>query len=476
MLKKIIFFAFILVISVNTIAQVATIDVAKLKQYIDGFGASTAWHGQITAAEADASFKNDNNNQLGLSILRVRIDPNSSWWNDEKQNALKAKARGAMILASPWTPPASMKTNNNLVGGELKTASYASYATHLKNFCNNLGNVDVISIQNEPNITVGYESCTWSSAQMLDFCKNNAVSIGKPVMVPEAFNFDPAFSDPILNDSAANSNISYIGGHIYGSKAFNYLNAIKKGKKVWMTEHYYNGDGMDTCLIVAKEILDCMYNNMNAYVWWYLRQPGCNLINAGGTLKKKGYAIAQFSKFVRPGYYRVDATYSPRVGVILVAFKGPVQDVVVVINQNTTEKLQSFTFLNDTIPGVTKYVTSVSKNINNEGVIPCTGNSFSDNLEPKSITTYVTNKVYTSVYEAQISDIRIFPNPASDFLQFSSIENVTGLKIFNVIGQPVMSIGNLQSSTLDISFLPPGMYLIKIWQKGTEKNYRFLKK
>jgi hypothetical protein len=228
---------------------------------------------------------------------------------------------------------------------------------------------------------------------------------------------------------------------------------------------------------MAKEILDCMYFNMNAYVWWYLRQPGCNIMNSGGTLKKKGYAMAHFSKFVRPGYYRIDATpYSPSVGVILVAFKGLYQDVIVAINQSTTTKLQKFTFVNDTIPGVTKYVTTSVKNINNEGVINCSNNTFSDNLEPKSINTYVTNKLYTAINAPQTKELKIFPNPVFDYLQLSTIENVTGFSVFNLLGQEVFTQTNPLSASLDLSSLKSGFYIIKFRLNQSEKCFRFLKK
>jgi glucuronoarabinoxylan endo-1,4-beta-xylanase len=474
MLKKYALLGIILAISSFSFAQIV-IDAGKIKQRIDGFGASTAWHGMITTAEADAAFKNETNNQMGLSILRVRIDPSSSNWNDEKQNAIKAKTRGAIILASPWTPPYSLKTNNSLIGGELKTDSYAAYATHLKNFCTSLGNVDIVSLQNEPNITVKYESCTWNSSQMLDFCRNNAASIGIPVMVPETFNFDPAFSDPVLNDSAANSNFSYIGGHIYGSKAFSYTNAINKGKKVWMTEHYYDGDTIEVCMTMAKEIMDCMYFNMNAYVWWYLRQPGCNLMNSGGSLKKKGFTMAQFSKFVRPGYYRIESTYSPVTGVVSVAFKGPTQDVIIVMNKNTLSKTQKFTFKNDTVPSVTKFTTTKTKNISEEGIISCSNNSFTDTFEPMSINTYVTNKIYTNVRPKVTPDIMVYPNPVSDYLQFSSINDVNHLLIYNLIGQQLISIDNPEEKTIDVSKLKPGVYLLKINESGIDKCIKFIK-
>jgi glucuronoarabinoxylan endo-1,4-beta-xylanase len=134
MIKLIAFPILILTLSANSTAQVANIDAGKIKQYIDSLGASTAWYGQLTDKEADAAFKNDNDNQLGLSILGIRIDSNGSY-NDEKKNAQKAEARGAMILASPWTPPALMKTNSSTVGGELKTSSYTAYTAYLKQFC-----------------------------------------------------------------------------------------------------------------------------------------------------------------------------------------------------------------------------------------------------------------------------------------------------------------------------------------------------
>lgn len=478
MLKKSVLLSIFAILIFNLNAQVAIIDVSKVKQVIDGFGASTAWHVQFTAAEADAAFKNENSEQMGLSILRVRIAPSSTeWpgWADEKANAQKAKARGAIILASPWSPPTSLKTNNNIIGGELKSESYSAYANHLKTFCTYLGNVDVVSIQNEPNIEVGYESCNWTPTQLLSFCKNNASAIGKPVMAPEAFNFDKNYSDPILNDSVANAHVQYIGGHLYGATAYNYANAITKGKKVWMTEKYFNPDDIETCITMAKEITDCMYNNMNAYVWWYLRQPGCNLIEAGGKLKKKGFTMGQYSKFVRPGYNRVDATYQPKTKVYLVAFKGKNQNVVVVINQNKNAVSQAFSFKNDTVLSVKKYVTSDSKNISDEGTLACVGNSFTDNLDAQSITTYVSSKIPTGVSSYKSPEILFFPNPASDILQLSSVENVTSYQVFNLLGQPLIIQSNPKSSSVDISSLNSGIYLIKIRQKEIEKCFRFVK-
>jgi len=437
--------------------QAATVNLTSMKQAIDGFGASTAFDAQLTQAQADVAFGNASG-QLGLSILRVRIDPTKAWAN-EKANAQKAKAHGAMILATPWTPPASMKTNNNTVGGELQTSSYAAYAAYLKSFCDTLGIVDVISLQNEPNITVTYESCTWSAAQFLTFCQSNASSIGKPVMMPETYNFDISYSDPSLNDATAAANIAYIGLHLYGATMKTYTNALNKGKKLWMTEYYLNPDDIGTCLTIGKQVLDCMYNSMSAYVWWYLRMPGCNIINTDGSILKKGYTLAQFSKFIRPGYHRVDATYQPQTNVSVVAFTGA-QTVIVVVNQNTASKSQVFTFQNGTVASVAKYTTSGSKNLSSDGNTTVSSNSFTATLDAQSITTFVGTPS-TAISQS--------PMPSSSAtMQFNALPpgNVS-LVLYTLNGQryaeklinPRLGPVSLQSALRDIA---PGAYILQI--------------
>ena len=272
-----LFLYLVLLIPIAVSAQdTVVIDTSTTYQVIDGFGASTAWHGQISDTQADATFNNEDRTQLGLSILRIRIDPNDSWY-DELVNAQKARARNAIVMATPWTPPASMKSNNNTVGGELKTEEYSNYALWLNSFGqymeNNGAPVDVISIQNEPNIQVSYESCDWTPSQIFNFCKDHAQLIETDVMIPETYNFDTTYADMVLSDSTANSHITHIGGHLYDATPFTYTTAIDSGKRIWMTEKYYNPEDIRTCAVVGKEILDCMVNNMNAYMWWWLRMP-----------------------------------------------------------------------------------------------------------------------------------------------------------------------------------------------------------
>ncbi len=375
----------------SAFGQTATIDFTALQQEIDGFGASTAGHGALTETQLDAAFSNETQNQIGLSILRVEIDvAGESAWGNEKSNAQGAKARGAKyVLATPWSPPIALKTNKTYVAGELATASYADYAAYLKSYRTYMGDlVDVISIQNEPNVKVTYLSCDWNPTQLYNFVKNNAGAIGGNVMMPETFNFDVNYSDPVLNDAAAAKNITHIGLHLYGAQMKTYTNAVNKGKKIWMTEHFVDPDDIGSALNGAKEIMDCLNNRMNAYIWWYLRTPNCNLINENGTLRLKGYVMGQFAKYVRPGSHRVTATYSPQAGVTVMAFTGP-KNVIVAINQNSSSKNQTFAISKGTFASPKRFTTSGSKRLADGGTVAVGNGSFTASLDAQSITTFV---------------------------------------------------------------------------------------
>ncbi|HEY8995752.1 MAG TPA: RICIN domain-containing protein [Lacunisphaera sp.] len=369
-------------------AQAATcvIDAAANRQTIDGFGFSSAWSGTLSTAKNDALY-----NTLGFSLLRIRIDPNQNW-SEETANSSAAHARGAKVMGSSWTPPASMKDNNNLVGGHLRTDQYGAYASWLNQAANSIG-LDYVSFQNEPDITVTYDSCSWTAAQLQTFVRNNAPTIGRSVIMPESFNFNDAYSDPTLNDSVAVNNVAVVGGHIYGNGLFVHQNAINKGKKVWMTEHYIDNtqSSMANCMTIAKEVSDCMNAQMNAYYWWWVTDSdtSINLVNSSGTIFKNGYTLGQFAKWIRPGSVRVAADYNPTSGIYVTAYKSNNNVIIVAINTSTGAVNQQFSISNGSVGSVTPYRTSSSQNLAQLGTIALSGNSFTTSLPGQSVTTFV---------------------------------------------------------------------------------------
>jgi len=388
-----------LIASASACAGTAFVNFGSTAQTIEGFGGATAWMPTLTSTQANALFSNGSAQQIGLSILRVRIDPGGSGnWGTELGNAQAARARGAKVIATPWTPPASMKTNNNVVGGMLKTASYAAFASYLESFVDFFASSGVplsaISMQNEPDANVTYESCSWNGTQMDTWVANNAAPLTIPLMMPESESFTTGFSDPALNDSRAVGHIGFIAGHIYGVAPKAYPNAVAKGKDVWMTEHYLTGSGIAGALQVAKEINDSMsVANYNAYVWWWVRDwPeesfSFGLIDANSNVKPAGYALAQYSKFVRPGYLRYNSTYNPSTNVYVTAYGGSSHHVIVAINMGTAAVSQPFTIQGATLASLTPYQTSPSHNLAQLGAVAVSNGAFTYSLPAQSITTF----------------------------------------------------------------------------------------
>ena len=371
----------------------ATINLSQTHQTLRGFGGASAWLGQLSDANMDTLF-GTGPGTIGLSVLRIRIAPDNNW-NDELQNAKKAVARGAIVMATPWTPPASMKTNNNVVGGKLKPSEFGNYANYLQGFANfmssNGAGLFAISIQNEPDIQVTYESCDWTASDLLSFARNNAGAISNRVIMSESFNFNKSYTDPILNDAQARANVDIIGGHIYGSGLSDYPLARNNGKEVWMTEHL-NTDTSTTGIIqTAKEMVDCMaIGNYNAYLWWFLKRF-YGPIDDNGNRTKRGCVMAQFARWIRPGYIRVSSTYNPSTNVFVCAFKSGSAVRIVAVNAGGSAVSQQFSITGGTVPSTfQRYRTSSNEDLATLGTISTSGGSFTASLPGQSITSFVS--------------------------------------------------------------------------------------
>jgi transposase len=97
------------------------------------------------------------------------------------KEAIKA-ARGKLTLyGSPWSPPAWMKDNNDILhGGKLKPEFNQSWANYYAKFIKAYEKEGIpvwgISIQNEPMATQKWESCIYTADEEKDFLKNLLLS------------------------------------------------------------------------------------------------------------------------------------------------------------------------------------------------------------------------------------------------------------------------------------------------------------
>ncbi len=381
-----------------TVLPMASAYTDSVQQYIRGFGAANIlpWRPDMTADQVQKAF-GAGQGQLGFSILRLRVpyteDVNE--FSAQVPTAKLAESLGAIVFASPWTPPPAMKSNNNIVAGTLNDTSYAAYAAHLKGFADYMaGNgapLYAISLQNEPDATVTYESCSWNATQFLNFTKNNAAAIGTRIMMPESQNFVHGLSDSTLNNPSAAAQVAVIGGHIYGGGLGPYPLAVSKGKEVWMTEHLVLDTTWTAVLATGREIHDCMNAGMNAYVWWYLvRYYGP--IGEDGSVTKRGYVMSQFARFVRPGFHKIQCNPTPQRNVVISSYKDTASSkvVIVVLNTNASATQQGFAVANGGMTSFATYTTSQTKNCVQGSDIPVTNGRFAVSLDPSSITTFVS--------------------------------------------------------------------------------------
>jgi O-glycosyl hydrolase len=419
-----------------------TVDFGTTYQTIRGFGGSTAWLGEMPPAVATALFSPTSG--LGLSILRVRIDPTGSAssnyvttnWGQELANAQEAIAANsnAVVFASPWTPPSAMKTSNttypyntsctsspsSLCGGYLNPSSYAAYGTYLEDFvtyfANNSVNLYAISMQNEPDAqNVGYESCYWSGAAMdtwvASLTSGGATNpITTKLIMPESESFNTSYSDPTLADPNAVGNVAIVAGHIYGVQPSYQTNAEAANKDVWMTEF----GPLSTATLTWTQALttygESIHNSMvtgqyNAYVWWGVFGDAagscataagtCGLVDNAGTVQPMGYVMGQYSKFIQPGFVRVSATATPVAGVYVSAYSNasPAHYVIVAINSNSSS--ESLSFALDVNGNPTSIVTSLTPTegtsaagLAAQPAVTVSSGQFSYTLPAQSIVTF----------------------------------------------------------------------------------------
>lgn len=388
-------------------ASDAVINLSAEKQTIRGFGGMNhpAWIGDLTAAQRETAFGNGPN-QLGFSIVRIYVDDNRNNWNREVATAKKAIEHGALVIASPWNPPSDMVETFNRNGDtnakRLKHDKYAAYAQHLNDFVSYMKNngVDLyaISVQNEPDYA--HDWTWWTPQEMLRFMKENAGSINARIIAPESFSYLKNMSDPILNDPQALANMDILGAHTYGTPFNNFTYPLFKqkgaGKELWMTEVYYpnsdnnSADRWPEALDVAHHIHHNMVDaEFQAYIWWYIRRQ-YGPMKEDGNISKRGYAMAHYSKFIRPGYVRVDATKNPDTHVFTSAYKGDNKLVIVAVNRGTTAVNQNFVLQNGSASSLSRWITDSSSNLTAGTPLDASSGSFFAHLPAQSITTFVT--------------------------------------------------------------------------------------
>jgi len=294
----------------------------------------------------------------------------------------QAAAGGKLtIFGSPWSPPAFMKDNNNMLhGGKLKPEFYQSWATYYTKFIREYQKEGIpiwgITIQNEPMATQTWESCVYSAEEERDFLKNylgptmKKAGLGDKKIIAWDHNRDLIYQrvDTLLSDPKAASYVWGIGFHWYepwsgGEMMFDNVKLVHESfpeKNLIFTEGCSDS-------FKAERLRDwklgelygrSMINDFNSgAVGW--TDWNILLDETGGPNHVKNfcfapvhadtktgeliytnsyYYIGHFSKFIRPGAKRLSCSPS-RSQLLSTAFINPDGKISVVVMNQSDKKI-----------------------------------------------------------------------------------------------------------------------------------------
>ena len=173
------------------------------------------------------------------------------------KSAIAAAGGKLLLYASPWSPPAFMKDNNNMLyGGKLLADYNQTWATYYTKFIKEYENEGMpiwgVTIQNEPMATQRWESCIYTAEEERDFLKKylgptmEAAGLGDKKIVVWDHNRDLINhrANVIFDDAEASKFAWGIGFHWYetwagGDPMFANLADIKESypdKNILFTE------------------------------------------------------------------------------------------------------------------------------------------------------------------------------------------------------------------------------------------------
>lgn len=283
------------------------------------------------------------------------------------------------VIAAPWSPPAWMKDNKSLVGGNFvyNKTNCEALTEYFRRFIESYKNLGIpiyaLAVQNEPQASLNYPSCRWKGTDLGNYIKNYlAHMLYKLDMGVKIIGHDHNYKNEIPNYiedmlSAGGDYIDAVGYHLYNGTVDYSHKIFKENKHLrhWMTE-------MRTMMTeTAEQKSRIMLSQIiNAGI-----QHGCQLItlwnlaldeNGNPATAKKGrsgvitinsqtgeitrnleyYALRSITQNVRPGARRVfSTTYNPS-GVLneigSAAFMNINSDVTVIITNQVPKPVECY--------------------------------------------------------------------------------------------------------------------------------------
>lgn len=322
--------------------------------------------------------------EYDIDLNSFSIARDRKWVLPLIKDALKTRGEEISILASPWSPPAWMKSNNNMNRGgkllpEYRKAWAKYYAKFVKAYREEGIDIWGISVQNEPEAVQTWDSCIFTEEEERDFVRDH---LG-PIMHEEALqdikiliwdhNRDVIVrrAAGVLSDPEAAKYVWGTAFHWYVSEEFENVGKVHEmfpDKHLLFTEgcqeggvklgEWYTGERY------GRNIIGDLNNWTEGYIDWNLvldEEGGPNhvrnLCDAPIIADTKNnelyynssyYYIGHFSKYIKPGAIRVGVENHSDLQVT--SFLN--QDntlATVVMNETEAEKSFSLVYENETV-------------------------------------------------------------------------------------------------------------------------------
>lgn len=117
---------------------------------------------------------------------------------------------------------------------------------------------------------------------------------------------------------------------------------------------------------------------------------------------------------------------------------------------------------------------------NNNGVVEGTSYGILNLYDDSEFTNLVASSSapVTSTSNLDLSDLVIYPNPTTEFIQLKNDESIAAIKIFNIVGRVVKTFNHSAGLVHDVTTLRSGMYLVRLEDKdgNVVKSMRLSKK
>lgn len=274
------------------------------------------------------------------------------------------------LMASPWSAPVWMKTNNSTIGGRLKTEYYQAYALYFVSYIQQMKAegivIDAVTVQNEPLHGGNNPSMEMSPAEQASFIKDylgpafNANHIATKIVIYDHNCDRTDYPLAVLADVQANGYIDGTAFHLYGGNigAMSTLHNAYPDKSLYFTEQWIGTPANfagDIKWHMREVIIGSMRNWSKIALEWNLASsPKLEPHTPGGcsnclgaitidvnkvTLNPGYYIIAHAAKHIRPGSVRIESGYSGNPDDLPnVAFLTPDNKVVILVLNNIDTK------------------------------------------------------------------------------------------------------------------------------------------